>query len=585
MSVIKLTGFTGEQPRIIPRMLSDNAAQAAYNVRLDDGGLTPSRISVQQVTLQDRQAKTIYRHQGQWLSWPFEVNACPGPVASERLYYTGDGAPKLRVNNQVYRLAIGKPGVALNCRIENDSRAGQQRDVITRYYAYTFVSDFGEESEPSPVGSSINWQDGQTVRLSGFLEPPANRNITKQRIYRTQTGASSGTYLYFIAERTVSTNDFIDDIPNDNFNEALPSARWNPPPDGLKGLTAMPNGMMAAFDQRQLYFCEPYRPHAWPENYILTTDSDIVALGAIGSVLIILTKGQPYICSGSHPEAMQMVKLESNYPCINSRAVVDLGFCIVYPSHEGLIAVGADGNVRLISANLFNRDAWLSLSPQTMVAAQMSGRYVAFYDTVNEQGKQSGALFVDAGETPFLIRSGEKAQAAFYEVGTGALHYVRPDGNDVYRLDSPEGDRNTLYWKSKQFYLPHPDNFGVILVESDRMLSGDEIRINEEAIQQAKDRNAQKLKDGPVFGEINAYEINAVPLGGDILEPIPRTNGTVSVGIIADGKKVAQITNTNEPCRLPSGFLARKWEIEVASDVAISTITMAKTIDELKVTA
>lgn len=581
MPVLKLTGFTGEQPRIIPRMLADNAAQNAYNVRLDDGGLTPSRISVQQATLTTNNVKTIYKHLGKWLAWPYIVHACPGPVAAERLYYTGDGSPKLRIDDTVLALALPNPSIALQPRLERDLRAGQQRNIITRYYTYTFVTDLGEESGPSPLEASINWQDGQIIRLTGFKEPPPNRRVRYQRIYRTQTGAS-GTFPYFIAQRTVTTDDFIDDIPNDRFNEPLPSTDWTPPPDTLTGLTAMPNGMMAAFSGRQLYFCEPYRPHAWPEKYILTCDTDIVALGAIGPVLIILTKGQPYLCSGSHPDSMQMIKLECNYPCINARAVVDLGFCLVYPSHEGLIAVSADGNTRLISANLFNRDTWLSLSPQTMVAAQMSGRYVAFYNTVNEFGKQTGALFVDAGETPFLIRSGEEAVATFYEAETGALHYLPPKSTDVYRLDSPEGDRNTMYWKSKQFFLPYPENFGVILVESDRTLTGNEVRINEAAIQVIKDKNNKKLQNGPVCGEINSFEINALPLGGDILDPVPHANGTVNVGVIADGKKISQITQTNELCRLPSGFLARKWEIDVSGDVAISTITMAKTIDELK---
>lgn len=582
MPVLKLTGFTGEQPRIIPRMLADNAAQNAYNVRLDDGGLTPSRIPVQQATLPITNAKTIYKHLDKWLAWPSFVHACPGPVAADRLYYTGDGVPKLRINEQTLALAIPTPKNPLQLRLERDYRNGQQRNVITRYYCYTFVTELGEESQPCPLGSSINWQDGQVIRLTGFQNPPPNRQVTHQRIYRTQTGASSGTFPYFIAERTVSTADFIDEIPNDQFNEALPSTDWTPPPDSLSGLTTMPNGMMAAFRGRELFFSEPYRPHAWPEKYILTCDTDIVALGAVGSVLIILTKGQPYLCSGSHPDSMQMIKLESNYPCINAQAVVDLGFCIVYPSHEGLIAVSADGNTRLISANLFNRDTWLSLSPQTMIASQMSGHYVAFYNTVNERGRQTGALFVDAGETPFLIRSAEEAQATFYEVETGALHFLAPNSKDVYRLDSPEGDRNTLYWKSKQFFLPYPENFGIILVESDRTLTGEEIRINEAAIQLVKDKNLEKLKKGPVKGEINSIEINAVPLGGDILEPIPHANGTVNVGVIADGKKIAQVTRTNELLRLPAGFMARRWEIEVAGDVAISTITMAKTIDELK---
>src|SRR5690606_18334280 len=107
-----------------------------------------------------------------------------------------------------------------------------------------------------------------------------------------------------------------------------PSRHWTAPPDALSGLTAMPNGMMAAFVGKDLYFCEPFRPHAWPEIYVLTTDFPIVALGALGTTLWVLTEGYPYRVSGTTPGSMVMDKVEANLPCVNARAVVDLGHAI-----------------------------------------------------------------------------------------------------------------------------------------------------------------------------------------------------------------------------------------------------------------
>ena len=72
------------------------------------------------------------------------------------------------------------------------------------------------------------------------------------------------------------------------------------PRDGLQ----MANGMMAGFFGRTVCFCEPYRPHAWPEKYQVTVDSDIVALAAVGTTLFILTKGAPHWAQGSSPDAM-----------------------------------------------------------------------------------------------------------------------------------------------------------------------------------------------------------------------------------------------------------------------------------------
>jgi len=586
MSIIRLTGFGGESPRVIPRLLADNAAQAAFNVRLDDGGLMPIRKAVQYASVSKAGAQTIYKHGEKWLAWDKVVHACEGAVAQDRLYYTGDGSPKMRVNDTIYPLAVPRPQNPLVKTLHQDNNppaSGEEdkRDVVTRHYVYTFVSDFGEESEPCSLGDSIEWRSGQTIKLSGFVNAPSGRAITKQRIYRTQTG-SSGTGLYFIAERDVSSGQFIDDVPVDKFNEFIPSANWHEPPDDLSGLTSMPNGMMAAFRGKELYFCEPFRPHAWPENYVLTTDSEIVALGSIGYALIVLTKGQPYLCQGAMPEAMQMVKLEANYPCINAQGVVDLGFSIVYPSHEGLVAVDGNGQVSLISTNMFNRDDWLELNPHTMIGSQHQGRYVAFYKQASSGVETSGMLMVSPLDAPFLLRSDETACAAFYDVPTGGLYLVRSGSKDILRFDSPDGERHEMYWKSKPFYFSKPENFGVVLVESEKTLTGDESAQMQAKIAAIIAENEALLAAGSVLGGINEAEINSTPLGGDLTSPLPHIHEPFHISLIADDVRYWQGAITNKILRLPAGFTAKKWEVEISGSVPIEQITIAKTMDILK---
>lgn len=581
MPAIKLTGFQGEQPRIIPRLLPETGAQAAVNVRLDDGGLTPIRMAVQSAEALGEGHQTIYRHNGDWLSWDGIVNAAPGPVADDRLYYTGDGAPKVLIEGTVYPLAVPRPETALTASVSGSGTG----DVTTRTYVYTWVTEFGEESEPNPASSPVDWQNGQTLTLTGFDTPPAGRAIDRQRIYRSQTG-QSGTFLYLIEERAASSADFTDTVPVDQFQEPLPSGAWNAPPDELGGLVAMPNGMMAGFVGRRLYFCEPYRPHAWPETYALTTDADIVALGAIGTSLIVTTKRNPYLVSGATPSSMQMVKLELNLPCINPRSLVDMGFAICYASHEGLVAARADGQIGIVSGNLFNRDEWLRLSPSTFVAGQHSGRYVFWYDTLTVEGDiLAGAVMVDIGEAPFLMRTNGVAVAAFYDPADGGLYYLPQEGTDIYRLDSPDGQRTEMYWRSKQFVLPYPENFGAILIDADARLSGQEKANNEAAIAATTAQNAAKIAAGSILGEMNAAPINArVAFAGDTLAALPNIAGVVQVGLYADGKRVVQVDRTNAPVRLPGGFKARTWEIDVSGDLKVSQIVLGKTIADLQQT-
>ncbi|MMZ71098.1 hypothetical protein D1872_343400 [compost metagenome] len=70
-------------------------------------------------------------------------------------------------------------------------------------------------------------------------------------------------------------------------------------------------------------------------------------------------------------------------------------------------------------------------------------------------------------------------------------------------------------------------------------------------------------------------------MNGDELQQVPTLSRNVSVSIYADRKLVATVGKVNKMARLPSGFLAQQWEIEVSSDAAITQITMAGTGAEL----
>lgn len=577
MAVIKLTAFTGELPRVIPRLLPDAAAKSAINVRLDDGGLTPINSPIQVERLSSENHKTIFKHMGKWLSWSGVIHAANAPIDESRLYYTGEGVPKIKINDQTFPLAVKRPTKKLTAEVSGTGTG----DTQSRLYAYTFVTSFGEESEPSPISNLIDWKPNQTVTLSGFQNAPAGRSITTQRIYRSQTG-ESGTSLYFIAERDVSSSNFVDDIPVNEFSEVIPSISWNAPPDDLQGLVSMPNGMMAAFTGRKIYFAEPYRPHAWPEKYVLTVDADVVGLGSLGTSLIVMTVGTPYLIVGSTPDTMQMQKIEANMPCINARGIVDMGFAIAYPSNEGLVAVTADGGVNLVTGSLLNRNNWLELSPHDFVASQIASRYVAFYRHIALDGTvDSGAVFIDIGQTPYLIRSAERANAVFYDIEDGGLYFTRPNGKDIMRLDSPQGEAEQYYWESKDFHINTPLSFSVIQIDSSEYISKTETENLKRKIERVKRENQEIIALNTSKGAINTARVNEFPFAGDELQVIPSPAKKIQVGVYADGKQIAQLTEMNTTVRLPAER-ATKWVIDVRGDLPVTQIVMATSVDELK---
>lgn len=89
---IAIESFRGEVPRLTPRALPDNAAQAAVNARMLSGDLEAWRQLLQVKTLTAAAAiKTIYLLKDKWLSWTDQVDVARGVIPGDdtyRLYLT-----------------------------------------------------------------------------------------------------------------------------------------------------------------------------------------------------------------------------------------------------------------------------------------------------------------------------------------------------------------------------------------------------------------------------------------------------------------------------------------------------------------
>jgi len=573
--IIRLAGFMGESPRTIPRLLPDSMAQQAYNTKLDNGALKPIHRARFDKRL-DEQAQTIYLHQGEWIGWNEVVDVVRGPVAEDRLYFTGDGAPKIRIDGDVMDLAVPAPDGKPVASIDAEPNPLLSSTII---YAYTWVTSLGEESEPSPLSDGILWSPGIPVTVKGFSQPPDNRRVTLMRIYRSQTSTTGATELYFIAERPAGVGDFIDD--DLEIVEPLPSQDFNPPPSDLKGITALPNGILAAFSGKRLYFSEPYYPHAWPEKYVLTTDFEIVGLGAFGSSVAILTTGTPYIASGTSPESMVMEKLELNLPCISARSIVDLGYSVAYASHLGLVSISSSG-ANVVTTGVLTRDQWLQMNPYSFVAGQFAGRWMASYAYTDEGGEgKRGIIIIDlSGDQAFLIRNSDYADSMFYDIGSGSV-YLLKSGTDIYEWDAISEPFGEQLWRSKRFVIPTETNFGALLVEGDDVTTAAQKKSLQEKAKAIMVANRAIMDTGRSGGEIGGAPIGVVPFGGSLLDAVEGDQTSLAVSVFADEKLVFTTSRLNSVVRLPAGFLARNWEIEVRGNIQVSQITMATSASEM----
>ncbi len=569
MARIDITDFRGQMPRVHERRLPGNAAARAVNAEFENAIVSGmQRTTVAHTFGSD--TVTAYLFGTTWLGWSTIVDVARAPVAQNRIYYTGDGAPKVRDGVTVYDLALLAPTGAPTT-VNLSSPSGKIESVL---FCYTHVTSLGEESPPSPLSAPLNWSAGVVTRINGFAAVPSGRGITHRRIYRSQTSAAGVTGLFFAAEITIATTTYDFNIAATPLQELLPSSDFDPPPAGLLGLTTLPNGMMAAFEGNNLYFCEPYQPHAWPEKYVLTADFPVVGLAAFGSTLAILTSGLPYIAQGTTPDSMQMEKMETGLPCLSRRGIVDIGYAALYPSVEGLVMVSAT-EARVVTQPIFTRDQWLDLAPDTIIADRHKGQYVFLHnisaDTVYDGGPPAGWTEMERldleGDGPTLTGGGLdhivlSAGDAFSSFGERRIGVLNFEGQAIDYVTSDIVVPVSMFRDetTSLLYMIDADSRSVVTWQ-DRMAP--------QAIYTWRSKKFTSMT--PVsFGAI--YVRTEIPVV---------TDDTFEVRIFANGAQIHTEVKANAPKRLPAGRLAEEWEVEIYSTVSVVSVHMAGTIDEL----
>jgi len=274
-----------------------------------------------------------------------------------------------------------------------------ERVVDSRYYVVSFVTDLGEESEPSPLSDMLEADANDTVTITRPAtmtgESHAARNIAKWRLYRSNTSETAAAWQ-LVQELLISVPSFLDDKPSEELDSLQPQFTWTAPPyrmdsqfDGenkptvgtnpyLRGLTGMPNGIMAGFIDNTVAFCEPYVPYAWPVDYQVTTEFPVVGLAVFGQTLFVGTTGNPYFITGAHSASMSAQKLDSNQSCAARRSVVGVQGGVLYASPDGLCLASA-GGIEVVTRQLIARKDWQALQPASMFAAEHEGVYYLFY--------------------------------------------------------------------------------------------------------------------------------------------------------------------------------------------------------------
>lgn len=588
MAALKLQNFGGMIPALDPHLLPQGAAALAENTWVYTGAVQGFKRLKPVYTPANSGAQMVFRipidkpdadriPNSYWLEFLSPntdvVRSTVSGDQFDRYYWAADN-DRPRYNTKA-RIAADDPplilGVPAPPAAPGVAVAGGTAPAEARAYVYTWVTEFGEEGPPSPPtlvtgNTSGTWDITLTAPDS---DATTGRLLSKVRIYRTVSGVGGETDYFFVHEQVIATTTYADIEVTVTGNRIIQSLFWNEPPLDLQGFTSMPNGIIASWRNNEIWFCEPFRPHAWPAPYQLTVDAKIVGLGVVGQTLIVCTEGSPYAITGVNPASMAQARLAEFQPCTARRSIVSLPMGVAYSSPDGLVLCAA-GTAQVITRQMLQKEDWYELLYlPTIVATLFNGGYYAFGSTaigcfsdvgfdedaflqLDLSGAFSGA-FIDPNDSRIAVSRLSQPvpiRSVYTDVWTSEVFIHRDDG--VFWLDQTracEEPRQPYIWRSKILETPNQKNFEAMRVY--------------------------------ISTHLCTPELNPVRNTALVQTLQPDQWGLVRV--YADGRlcMTREIRESGEFYRIPSGFKATFWQIEVESRVKLDSIEIATTAKEL----
>lgn len=585
--------------------------------------------------------KCVHGVSEKWLDWIKDVDCALVPLSVDvepRYVWAGDGEPRYSKFSALpaafYALGVPTPLTAPTVNHSGGTGAAE-----SRFYTYTFTLLNGTvlwEGSNSPLSGFVTGKVDGTWAITGMDALPANSGtgtgvfssgetaftnagnhwlragdevviggvtmpvttITSNSIfkvagdYHTATawarkapwdtaGMTRGIYrtsgatgqFQLVAEGVSATtyNDTLtaSQIPGDE----LISAGWTPPRPGLKGLFALPDGSLAGFVNNILCRSEPYQPHAWPATYERAADYEIIGAQSFGTTIVAATAANPYVAEGVDPESVTLQKIDKVWPCLAKRSVVSLGDGVLYATKDGIAYVGQAGP-SVWTAVLYTVEEWFPLNPASMFAAVAQEKVFIAYTLSNGTTQM---LMVYPAEQAALTQIALSPTELYADPRDGNIYYVDADG--IKQWNSGIGEFLSYTWRSKEFNLAKKVNFGAAKVEfSSAVTTVDSIQA--QANYQADLLANQAIITAGIEHDYGDFAFGEVAVADDNLtDPRDGTLDRLEFKLLVDGgEKFSRVVTSTDAFRLPAGFKADTYSIQVSGTVKIQSIKLAETM-------
>lgn len=568
MGVLKLDQFDGLYPRAPAHLLPASAAvRSEWNDHLH-GELRPIEPTLTaQTEVAYDYVHRVYAPNGMggadfFYTWNANQASCDiqrpptGALDQQAFYYTSYAAIKARQTDFVhggqpgekYRLGVpqGPNSFSINV-VGGTTGTGLQ----TFAYVITLVNAQGEEGAPSnPV--TVSWTPGVSAVSINVTSPypwpdPVGgvsfQIPTKFRVYRTQAGGAIDEY-YFSVEGTLAPSGGYTTVTDAALvNEPLSSYDYYPAPYPLAGLTTSPSGALVAWNGHDVYFSVEKKPWAWPPLYKLTLPSTVWQIVPHDSGLLAFTPERVYFIAGVPFESLPTpLALPFQYGLASPEALTPIPGGWAFASPAGIVMLnGISANLEL-SLKLFTSEMWFNRYVKPSVNLQLAyhADMLLVFDGVN-------ATFSTPGFTPFLLR-----------LGPGA-----PAMTELPGLVLSGASVESVFMGQRQLYgyLAHQSNgaggYVTRLVQFGALAAG---------------RTMAWRSREAVMAQPAAFAVAAV-----------RCTGAFDIAIYADGVlRHTEHVSGDDTFRLPAGFKARHWQVEITGNGTFKSLCLAGSPRELQ---
>lgn len=467
--------WLGMQEKPHPSYLKEEWLQYAIDVDFSRNTIAPLRSDRK---LSDQTGNTIYQGDCCLKVYPSCVQIATNPFDCKQVFgsgFTGINYPVTATPNNWCADKYCRMGWPCNFEkptITYNSSTVSDREAEGRSYVYTYINEFGQESQPSNPSEMEIHDFSVPATITGFGSIDASFCPKYVKIYAlvagmssTVGGGSEGNDEYLcVATLPYGQLMFTHDPLAQPFGDALTTDEFVPVPDDANDFWHYGTNQLVFQSQGGVRFTEPWNYSLAPLKYTYKPKAQLLRIAATQQFIYMLTCSQVETLSSKGACDMSGLRESSvtndNFPLIGRQSVATYENSVIFASVLGLVQV-TGFNAKVITEDCFTQAQWDALQPQTMRGTYHDGYYYCASDMACFRIEMAGG-----GKSGYAEKMSYLSirPTAFFVTADGRLLYS--DATGTHEMGQGSGFKSYKA-TTKEFYEPNQGTYSVMRVRSE----------------------------------------------------------------------------------------------------------------------